>query len=120
MLVAAQIRFGNDVSRTYLALSLALPVLWVAALWLAGAYDTRFIGTGSDEFRKVLNAGVSLTAAVAIFSYAVNLQLSRGYVVIALPSVTVFDLLRQVCDAQATAPAARSWQVPAQRDRCRP
>jgi len=41
----------------------------------------------------VLNAGVSLTAAVAIFSYTVNLQLSRAYVVIALPSVTVFDLL---------------------------
>ena len=40
----------------------------------------------------MLNAGVSLTAAVAIFSYMVNLQLSRAYVVIALPSVTVFDL----------------------------
>ena len=51
----------------YLALSLALPVLWIAALWLAGAYDARFIGTGSDEFRKVLNAGVSLTAALRSF-----------------------------------------------------
>ena len=92
VLVAAQLRFGNGVTRSYLVLSLALPVLWVAALWLAGAYDTRFIGTGSDEFRKVLNAGVGLIAAIAIFSYAVNLQLSRGYVVIALPCVTVFDL----------------------------
>ena len=91
--VAAQIRFGNNVTSTYLALSLALPVLWIAALWLAGAYDVRFIGTGSDEYRKVLNAGVSLTAAVAIFSYAVNLQVSRAYVVIALPSVTLFDLV---------------------------
>ena len=91
--VAAQIRFGNDVTPMYLALSLALPVLWIAALWMAGAYDVRFIGTGSDEFRKVLNAGVSLTAAVAIFSYAINLDLSRGYVVIALPSVTLFDLV---------------------------
>jgi exopolysaccharide biosynthesis polyprenyl glycosylphosphotransferase len=92
VLVAAQIRFGNSVTRPYLALSLALPLLWVTALWMAGAYDTRFIGTGSDEFRKVLNAGVSLTAVVAVFSYAVNLQLSRGYVVIALPCVTMFDL----------------------------
>ena len=91
--IAAQVRFGSNVTPMYLALSLALPVLWIAALWLAGAYDVRFIGTGSDEFRKVLNAGVSLTAAVAIFSYAVNLELSRAYVVIALPSVTVFDLL---------------------------
>ena len=65
-------------------------------MWLAGAYDVRFIGTGSDEFRKVLNAGVSLTATVAIFSYAVNLQLSRGYVVIALPSVTLFDMVARL------------------------
>jgi exopolysaccharide biosynthesis polyprenyl glycosylphosphotransferase len=91
--MAAQVRFGSNVTSIYLALSLALPVLWVAALWLAGAYDVRFIGTGSDEYRKVLNAGVSLTAAVAIFSYAINLELSRAYVVIALPSITVFDLL---------------------------
>jgi exopolysaccharide biosynthesis polyprenyl glycosylphosphotransferase len=91
--MAAQVRFGSNVTSMYLGLSLALPVLWIVALWLAGAYDVRFIGTGSDEFRKVLNAGVSLTAAVAIFSYAINLELSRAYVVIALPSITVFDLL---------------------------
>ena len=91
--MAVQLRFGNDVTWTYVAFSLVLPVLWIAALWLAGGYDVRFIGTGSDEYHKVLNAGVSLTAAVAIFSYAVNLQLSRGYVVIALPSVTLFDLV---------------------------
>ena len=80
--VAAQARFGPNVTSMYLVLSLTLPVLWLAALWLAGAYDVRFIGTGSDEYRKVLNAGVSLTAAVAIFSYAVNLQVVprlRGY-----------------------------------------
>lgn len=89
---AAQLRFGDNVTATYIALSLALPLLWPAALWLAGGYDVRFIGTGSDEFRKVLNAGVSLTAAIALFSYAVNLDLSRAYVLIALPSTTMLDL----------------------------
>jgi exopolysaccharide biosynthesis polyprenyl glycosylphosphotransferase len=91
--MAVQVRFGNNITDTYVALSLALPVLWIAALWLAGGYDVRFIGTGSDEFRKVLNAGVGLTAALALFSYTINLELSRGYVVIALPSVTLFDLI---------------------------
>ena len=71
--VAAQARFGNNVTPTYLALSLALslalPVLWIGALWLAGAYDVRFIGTGSDEYRKVLNAGASLTAAGACVAW---------------------------------------------------
>jgi exopolysaccharide biosynthesis polyprenyl glycosylphosphotransferase len=91
--VAAQLRFGSNVTSAYLALSLALPVLWIITLLLVGAYDARFIGTGSDEYRKVLNAGVSLTAAIAIFSYAVNIELSRGYLVMALPTVTAFDLL---------------------------
>jgi exopolysaccharide biosynthesis polyprenyl glycosylphosphotransferase len=89
---AAQLRFGNDVTPTYVALSLALPLLWIGAVRLAGGYDLRFLGTGSDEFRKVLNAGVGLTAAVALFSYAVNLQLSRSYVLIALPTATTLDL----------------------------
>jgi exopolysaccharide biosynthesis polyprenyl glycosylphosphotransferase len=94
--VAAQLRFGNEVTGTYVALSLALPVLWIGAVWLAGGYDVRFIGTGSDEFRKVLNAGVGLTAAIALFSYAINLELSRAYVLIALPSTTVFDLVTRL------------------------
>ena len=113
--VAAQIRFGNNVTSTYLALSLALPVLWIAALWLAGAYDVRFIGTGSDEYRKVLNAGVSLTATVAIVSYAVNLQLSRGYVVIALPCVTLFDMIARFGMRKRLHQQARRRQVHAQR-----
>jgi exopolysaccharide biosynthesis polyprenyl glycosylphosphotransferase len=90
---AAQLRFGNDVTGTYAALSLALPVLWIGAVWLAGGYDVRFIGTGSDEFRKVLNAGVGLTAAIALFSYAINFELSRAYVLIALPTATLLDLI---------------------------
>jgi exopolysaccharide biosynthesis polyprenyl glycosylphosphotransferase len=90
---AVQLRFGEHVTGPYVALSLALPGLWLAAVALAGGYDDRFIGTGSDEYRKILNAGVSLTAAVAIFSYLVNVDLSRAYLLIALPSVTLFDLV---------------------------
>jgi exopolysaccharide biosynthesis polyprenyl glycosylphosphotransferase len=91
--VAVQLRFGEHVNGTYVALSLALPGLWLAAVALAGGYDDRFIGTGSDEYRKILNAGVGLTAALAIFSYLVNVDLSRFYVLIALPTVTLFDLV---------------------------
>jgi exopolysaccharide biosynthesis polyprenyl glycosylphosphotransferase len=91
-LVAVQLRFGGDVTSLYVAMTLALPALWLIALALAGGYDARYIGTGSDEFRKVLGAGVSLTAVVALFSYAVNMKLSRGYLLIALPLTTLCDL----------------------------
>jgi exopolysaccharide biosynthesis polyprenyl glycosylphosphotransferase len=91
-LLAFQVRFDSSTSG-YLALSLALPVLWVISVRLAGGYDSRFIGVGTDEFRRVLNAGICLTAFVAIVSYATKTDVARGYVVIALPSLTVLDLV---------------------------
>ena len=91
-LLAFQIRFDDQVGE-YLAVSLALPLVWVATVALSGANDIRFVGVGTDEFRRVLNAGAFLIAAVAILSYAFKAELARGYVVIALPSLTAFDLL---------------------------
>jgi exopolysaccharide biosynthesis polyprenyl glycosylphosphotransferase len=77
----------------YLAFTAVLPILWWMSVAVAGGYDSRFIGVGSDEFRRVLNAAVSLTAAVAIISYAAKVEFARGYVVVALPSATIFDLV---------------------------
>ncbi len=76
----------------YLVLSLSFPVLWLLVLMLAGGYDPRFVGVGSDEFRKVLNVGTGLTAAIAIVAYATKTDLARGYVLVALPCATLFDL----------------------------
>jgi exopolysaccharide biosynthesis polyprenyl glycosylphosphotransferase len=78
-------------------LGVCVPFLWVTVLTLAGGYDGRFVGTGSDEFRKVLNAGVSLTAALAILSYVFNSELSRLFLLIAMPGVTVLDLIGRFC-----------------------
>jgi exopolysaccharide biosynthesis polyprenyl glycosylphosphotransferase len=91
--LALQLRFGGHIGPEYAALSVVFPLLWVLALWISGAYDDRYIGTGSDEFRKVLNAGVSLTAGLAILSYAINTELSRTYLLITMPSVTLLDLV---------------------------
>jgi exopolysaccharide biosynthesis polyprenyl glycosylphosphotransferase len=94
-LLAFEVRFGGggQAALPYFWLALALPVLWLPALGLAGAYDSRFIGVGPDEFRRVLNTGICLTALIAIVAYATKTDIARGYIVVALPSVTVFDLL---------------------------
>jgi exopolysaccharide biosynthesis polyprenyl glycosylphosphotransferase len=93
-LLAYQLRFESAGARPapYLAASLALPFIWLGTVLVAGGYDSRFIGVGTDEFRRVLNAGVFLTAAVAFVSFASKADLARGYVVIAMPTVTLFDL----------------------------
>lgn len=94
-LSAFVIRFGDSATDSlgiYLGISFALPGVWVIFVGLAGGYDQRFIGVGSEEFRRVFNAGVFLTATVGVISYAAKAGLARGYVVIALPSLTILDL----------------------------
>jgi exopolysaccharide biosynthesis polyprenyl glycosylphosphotransferase len=94
-MLALWARFGSpgEHQALYLLLACALPVLWCVAVRLAGGYDSRFIGLGPDEFRRVLNAAVSLTAGLAIVSYATKMEIARGYVAIALPTVAALDLL---------------------------
>ncbi len=92
--LAAETRFAAQgyLPATYLVVTCVLPVCWWASVMLAGGYDSRFIGLGSDEFRRVLNAAVSLTAGVAIVSYTAKLDLARGYMAVALPSAAILDL----------------------------
>jgi exopolysaccharide biosynthesis polyprenyl glycosylphosphotransferase len=93
--VALYVRFVSQqgyVPVSYVGFALALPVLWCASVALAGGYEARFIGVGSDEFRRVLNGGVALAAAVAIASYTLKFDFARGYFLVALPSAAVLDL----------------------------
>jgi exopolysaccharide biosynthesis polyprenyl glycosylphosphotransferase len=93
VIAAVGVRFGSHPNGRYLTLSLALPLLWIIVLRVFGGYERRFIGVGSDEFRRVLNAGLSLTAALALVSYAVNNELSRAYLVISMQVIVALDLV---------------------------
>jgi exopolysaccharide biosynthesis polyprenyl glycosylphosphotransferase len=92
--LAVNIRFDNHSYRAlpYLAVTLILPLVWGVTVRLCGGYDFKFLGVGSDEFRRVFNAGFFLTAAVAITSYVTKLELARLYIAIALPTATLLDL----------------------------
>ena len=92
-IAAVGVRFGVSPNGRYLVLSLALPLVWIITLRVFGAYEWRFLGTGSDEFRRVLNAGLSLTGALALISYAVNNELSRLYLIISMQVIVVLDLV---------------------------
>jgi exopolysaccharide biosynthesis polyprenyl glycosylphosphotransferase len=77
----------------YLAFSLALPALWVCGVWLARAYEPPVLGLGSEEFQRVAQAFVGLTAVVGFVSYASKAEVARGYVVLALPLAVALCLL---------------------------
>jgi exopolysaccharide biosynthesis polyprenyl glycosylphosphotransferase len=91
------VRFSEDLALyhrwDYIALSATLPVLWLAAMSVARAYETRFLTVGYEEFRRVLIAAVALIATVGTFSWATKAEVARGYVIIALPLATGLTLL---------------------------
>jgi exopolysaccharide biosynthesis polyprenyl glycosylphosphotransferase len=64
----------------------------LATLVLNRAYERRFLFVGTDEYQRVLRAGTELTAMTAVVSYAFNVGLARGYVVVALPLATLVSI----------------------------
>src|SRR4051812_27413220 len=84
--------FGDPWSTPYIGLSLCLPFLWTGVLGMGRAYEQRLFGVGSEEFRRIIQAGFSLTATVAIAAYATKIDVARGYVIAALPLTMTFGL----------------------------
>ncbi|MGW7685843.1 sugar transferase [Kribbella sp. NPDC054772] len=91
--VALLTRFGYHVGSSYLVVSSLLPPAWVAVVALSKGYDSRYFGTGPDEFRSLLRSGVGLTAAVAMTSYVTKTEIARGFVVLAIPVLVLSALL---------------------------
>jgi exopolysaccharide biosynthesis polyprenyl glycosylphosphotransferase len=113
--VALQVRFGgvSMPARGLLTslISAAFPPLWVGVMAANRAYESRFLGTGSEEFRRVARAAVAFIATVATVCYAFKMELARGYVALALPLGTVLTLL-------ARYGARRVLHFERQRGRC--
>jgi exopolysaccharide biosynthesis polyprenyl glycosylphosphotransferase len=57
---------------------------WLVALTLAGSYDSRFITSGAEQYRRVVNATVWLLAALALLAFAFRADLSRLFVFVSL------------------------------------
>ena len=60
---------------------------------MRGAYDTRVLGVGSEEFKRVVTASAGLFGAVAIVAFALKLDLSRGFVLITFVAGLLFLLV---------------------------
>jgi exopolysaccharide biosynthesis polyprenyl glycosylphosphotransferase len=87
-----RLQAGPHLPLRYAVLTGTFPLLWWASVALAGGYDVRVIGTGTGEYRRIISAGMGLTAVIAVVSYASRSNFARDYVVIALPCATLLDL----------------------------
>ena len=73
-----------------------LPGLWLAGVALSRAYESRFLASSAEEFRRVLNAGIGMIAVISVLSYGLKAEFARGYVVIALPLCVVMSMVGRV------------------------
>ena len=85
------LRFGDQVTaynRWYLLLSALLPLALLFVLAVGRSYERRYLFVGTDEYQRVIRGGVALIAGSALVSYALDLDLARSYVLVALPTAT--------------------------------
>ena len=95
--LAIFVRFG-DLRATSGGVLLPIPALlivpvWVAAMWLGGSYDVRILPSGTEEYRRVLNAGIWVLGFAGFAAFALQANVSRTLVALAFPSITIATLL---------------------------
>ncbi|WP_223934272.1 sugar transferase [Arthrobacter sp. StoSoilB5] len=86
------IRFGVETDflltgqePNYFWLSVALAAAWWLMLGAWNSRQSRILGAGPDEYKRVAAASLWLFGLIAIFSYVFRFETARGYVGVALP-----------------------------------
>lgn len=82
-----------DLAVGYTTVSVLIVVAWLVVLGLFDTRDHRYVGTGTAEYRRIVDASIRLFAFVAIVAYVFKIDLARGYVFIAFPVGIVVLLL---------------------------
>jgi exopolysaccharide biosynthesis polyprenyl glycosylphosphotransferase len=87
--LAQYVRFGHgqteQVNDQVTGFSVVFTLLWVAMLAIAQTRSRRVIGSGVEEYRRVVSATFWTFGAVAIVTVVLKLEVARGYFAIALP-----------------------------------
>lgn len=98
-LVAQWFRFGSlgafavgQIELSYVGVAFAAAPAWVVTMMLGGAYDRRYYGWGTEEFRRVFDAAVRFLLVVALLGFLLKVDVARGFVAIAIPVATVLTL----------------------------
>ena len=73
---------------------------WLVMLWANGAYDRRYLGVGTDEFKRVVRAAWTLAAVVAFVAFGTKTLASRMTVGVALVVTLVFIVVLRFAEAR--------------------
>ena len=69
------------------------PPAWIAALAIGRTYEHRFVGNGSEEYKRLFHTSVALLAVIGTLAYASGYELTRGVVVVGLPAAMLLSLV---------------------------
>nr|WP_036304782.1 sugar transferase [Microbacterium sp. TS-1] len=85
--VEVAIRADYRVSElSYWYFSTGLVLAWMLVLHLIDSRSHRVVGTGMDEYRKVVDASFRLFGFIAIFAFLLQVDVARGFLLISLPA----------------------------------
>jgi exopolysaccharide biosynthesis polyprenyl glycosylphosphotransferase len=85
----ADLSDGNLRETDYLILSAGLVIAWWIMLKIWGSRESKILGAGSEEYKRVLAASAWLFGCVAVVSYALRIDTARGFVGLAFPAGAV-------------------------------
>lgn len=85
-------RFNHDLVWGYIVLTALAPIIWVSALGLGRAFERRYLGSGTEEYRAVLRSAFIFFGSLAMVSYAGQLDVARGFVIVFVPLALVLSL----------------------------
>ncbi|GID97298.1 exopolysaccharide biosynthesis polyprenyl glycosylphosphotransferase [Amorphoplanes digitatis] len=83
---------GRGVGLFYFVALVGLPLGWLFILWANGSYDRRYLGLGSEEFKRVVRAFVTVVACVSLLAFATKTQLSRVTIAYVSVAALIFIL----------------------------
>jgi exopolysaccharide biosynthesis polyprenyl glycosylphosphotransferase len=70
---------------SYTALSVIIIASWMLLLSIFDTRSARVLGTGAQEYRLIADSAVRLFGLVAIIAFLFQLDLARGYILLAFP-----------------------------------
>ena len=77
----------------FVVLTAVLPAAWLVVLGLQRAYEHRYIGTGTEEYRRTAYSAFVLFTVIAVFSFVLRAELSRRWVLVAIPLTVLLSLV---------------------------
>jgi len=80
----------------YLTVTVLLVACWAAALAAVGSRDYRRLGTGLGEYKAVLQSAAAVLLFIALVSFTLRVEISRGMILLAIPAAVIGLLLSRL------------------------